>query len=92
MTRSGLLFNNVDAMASPASPEPDLKKYFSSNVPLGVYALWLVARETVDSCKSTSEAISAKISGFMPISLISRNESDAQKFAGHLQQRLVPTL
>ena len=49
------------------------KKYFSSNTPTGVAMyLLLVTRETVDSCRSSSSAISRRPSGFIAIAPNSR--------------------
>ena len=72
----------VDAMASPVSPETRLeKKYLSSNVPLGVCMyLRLVARETVDSCNSTSAAMSANIVASYQFLRFLETTVDAQQF------------
>ncbi len=49
------------------------KKYLSSNTPMGVAMyLLLVTRETVDSCRPSSSAISRRPSGFMAIAPNSR--------------------
>ena len=54
----------------------ELKKYFSSKMPCGVWTyLLVVTRETVDSCMPMSSATSRRMSGFrcaMPLSKKSR--------------------
>ena len=56
----------LDALAPDSVPSPEPKKYFSSNVPMGV-AMYLavVTRLMVDSCKPSSSAISRNTIGFM---------------------------
>ena len=55
-----------DARSSPLVREmPELKKYFSSKMPCGVWTyLLVVTRETVDSCMPMSSATSRRMSGF----------------------------
>ena len=49
------------------------KKNLSSKTPRGVWMyFWVVTREMVDSCISTTSAMLARISGFMPSSPCSR--------------------
>ena len=64
-------------MSSPATRAMDeLKKYFSSKMPCGVCTyLFVVTRETVDSCMPMSSATSRRMSGLrwaMPLSRKSR--------------------